>query len=129
MVAGIVAAAAALTHAFGEPGPSVVYTPTGSGPRVTAVPLGAGSGGRGPWKLTVSFRCEGQTVDVVSDGTDVTSAPPGTWVSTKDGLVAVDGSGAPAVRLRDVRGALAAHGTTVWVLDRGAGGLVRVQGG
>jgi PQQ-like domain len=68
-------------------------------------------------------------VDVVSDGTDVTPAPPGTWVSTRDGLVAVDGSRAPAVRVRGVRGALAANGTTVWVLDRGAGGLVRVQGG
>jgi hypothetical protein len=67
-------------------------------------------------------------VDVVSDGTDVTPAPPGTWVSTQDGLVAVDGSGAPAVRVRGVRGALAANGTTVWVVDRGAGGLVRVQG-
>ena len=36
-------------------------------------------------------------VDVVSEGTDVTSAPPGTWVSTKDGLVAVDDSGAPGL--------------------------------
>jgi hypothetical protein len=68
-------------------------------------------------------------VDVVSDGADVTPAPPGAWVSTQDGLVAVDGSGAPAVRVRGVRGALAANGTTVWVLDRGAGGLVSVQGG
>jgi hypothetical protein len=33
------------------------------------------------------------------------------------------------VRVRGVKGALAANSTTVWVLDRGAGGLVRVQGG
>jgi outer membrane protein assembly factor BamB len=67
-------------------------------------------------------------VDVVGDGTDVAPAPPGAWVSTQEGLVAVDGSGAPAVRVRGVRGALAANGTTVWLLDRGAGSLVRCAG-
>ena len=68
-------------------------------------------------------------VDVVADGNDVTAAPPGTWIATKSGLVAIDRSGSPVLRVRDVRGALAASGTTVWVLDRGAGGLVRVRGG
>jgi outer membrane protein assembly factor BamB len=68
-------------------------------------------------------------IDVVTDGNDVTAAAPGAWVATKDGLVAIDGSGAQVVRVRDLRGALAAGGTTVWVLDRGAGGLVRVRGG
>jgi hypothetical protein len=33
------------------------------------------------------------------------------------------------LRVRGISGALAASGATVWVLDRGAGGLVRVQGG
>jgi hypothetical protein len=68
-------------------------------------------------------------LDVVADGNDVTAAPPGTWIATTDGLVAIDGSGSAVLRVRGVRGALAASGTTVWVLDRGAGGLVRVQGG
>jgi hypothetical protein len=68
-------------------------------------------------------------VDVVSDGNDVTAAPPGTWIATEDGLVAIDASGSRVLRVRDVKGALAANSTTVWVLDRGAGGLVRVQGG
>jgi outer membrane protein assembly factor BamB len=65
--------------------------------------------------------------DVVTDGTDVATAPPGTWAATEEGLVGLDGSGAPVVRVRGVRGALATSGDTVWVLDRGAGGLVRVQ--
>jgi uncharacterized lipoprotein NlpE involved in copper resistance len=69
------------------------------------------------------------SADVVTDGTDVTTAPPGTWAATKDGLVAVDTFGTPVVRVRGVQGALAASDTTLWVLDRGAGGLVRVQGG
>jgi hypothetical protein len=60
--------------------PPVVYAPADSGPSVTAVPLGGGSSGRAPWKVTVSFRCDDQTVD-----------------------------------------------GSLWVLDRGAGGLVRVQ--
>ena len=68
-------------------------------------------------------------LDVVADGNDVTAAPPGTWIATTDGLVAIDGSGSAVLRVRGVRGALAASGTTVWVLDRGAGGLVRVRGG
>jgi hypothetical protein len=68
-------------------------------------------------------------VDVVTDGTDVTTAPPGKWAATEDGLVAVDNPGTPVMRVRGVRGALAAGGTTLWVLDRGTGGLVRVQVG
>jgi hypothetical protein len=46
-----------------------------------------------------------------------------------DGLAAIDGSGSTVLRVRGIRGALAESGATVWVLDRGAGGLVRVQGG
>jgi hypothetical protein len=68
-------------------------------------------------------------VDVVADGNDVTAAPPDTWIATKHGLVAIDASGSRVLRVRDVKGALAANGKTVWVLDRGAGSLVRVQGG
>jgi hypothetical protein len=67
--------------------------------------------------------------DVVTDGSEVTAAPPGAWAATADGLVAVDASGTPVVRMRGVRGALAASDTTLWVLDRGADGLVRVQAG
>lgn len=43
--------------------------------------------------------------------------------------MAVDGAGSAVVRVRDLRGALAASAATVWVLDRGAGGLIRLQGG
>jgi uncharacterized lipoprotein NlpE involved in copper resistance len=67
--------------------------------------------------------------DVVTDGSDVTAAPPGAWAATADGLVAVDAAGTPVVRVRGVRGELAAGDGTVRVLDRGADGLVRVQAG
>ena len=68
-------------------------------------------------------------VDVVTAGTDMTTASPGTWLATNDGLVAVNGGGAPVLRVRDIKGALASTRATVWVLDRGAGGLIRVHGG
>jgi hypothetical protein len=82
-----------------------------------------------PVRLDPSTLAQLGPVDVVAVGNDVTAAPTGTWIATEEGLVAIDGSGSPVLRVRDVRGALAANDTTVWVLDRGAGGLVRVQGG
>jgi hypothetical protein len=63
LVAVVTAAALARPPAVADPGPPLVYAPTGNGPRVTAVPLGGPSSGRSPWKLTLSFRCEDQTVD------------------------------------------------------------------
>jgi outer membrane protein assembly factor BamB len=63
LVAVVTAAALARPPAVADPGPPLVYAPTGNGPRVTAVPLGGGASGRAPWKLTLSFRCEDQTVD------------------------------------------------------------------
>jgi hypothetical protein len=66
--------------------------------------------------------------DVVADGRGAVVGPPGTWASTPDGLVALDASGAAVVRVRAISGELAAAGDTVWVLDSGAGGLVRLRG-
>ena len=63
LVAGLVVGALALPPAIAQPAPALVYTPGATGPRVSAVPLGGRSGGRVPWKFTVSFRCQDQTVD------------------------------------------------------------------
>ena len=67
--------------------------------------------------------------DVVTDGLGAVAAPSGTWVSTPDGLVALDASGAAVARVRTISGELAAAGDTMWVLDAGAGGVVRLRGG
>jgi PQQ-like domain len=67
--------------------------------------------------------------DVVADGGGVVDAAPGTWVSTPDGLVALDASGAPVLRVRGITGEIGAAGDTVWVLDTGARGVVRVRAG
>lgn len=67
--------------------------------------------------------------DVVADGGGVAAATPGTWVSTPDGLVALDASGVPVVRVRGITGEIGAARNTVWVLDTGAGGVVRVRAG
>jgi hypothetical protein len=65
--------------------------------------------------------------DVLVHG--VVAATPGTWVSTPDGLVALDASGAPVLRVRGITGEIGAADETVWVLDTGAGGVVRVRAG
>ena len=66
---------------------------------------------------------------MIASGTNITSASPGAWAETGDGLVAIDESGTPVLRVRGITGELAATGNTIWVLDPGASGLVRVQGG
>jgi len=68
-------------------------------------------------------------LEVIASGANITSALPGAWAETGDGLVAIDESGALVLRVRGIAGELAATGSTIWVLDHGAGGLVRVQGG
>ncbi len=59
----------------------------------------------------------------------VVAAGSGTLASTPDGLVALNASGAVVARVRGITGELAAGRDTVWVLDPGADGLVRVRAG
>ena len=103
LVAGLVVGVFAPEPSFAEPAPAHVYTPGDGGPRVSAVPLGGGAGGRVPWKFTVAFRCEDQTVD----GSRPTPTPRGSRrpgaLDRRGGRAAVRPTGAASARSRTAR--------------------------